>query len=344
MGFKIKGDALSGASVTSTNIYKQSLSAPIMIAFDVTNHCNFRCLHCFNNSTEVGRNDEISKEQRRNIAKQIRDLKPYIVCLCGGETTCCQELTEIIKIISATVPVVNMVTNGYLITKEYAKELKDSGISLVQVSIDGINPEQHDTFRGKRGAFEHAIQAVKNLREVGLSVATSLVPNKLNYQDTKKYFEMCHDLGVYQARSMPYLPLGRGVLLGHNLILNEEEYYVFQRQLQAAKDAFPDLEIEWGDPIDHLYRLPNNALAGMDTFSIDIKSNGDIGISAYLPIIVGNCIEHSIKEYWDAGLNKILARADVRKIAHMIKNINDFEKLNTLDELRINIMGDEKKQ
>lgn len=339
MGFQIKGDVLNGVNISATAIHKQPLSAPIMISFDVTNRCNFKCLHCFNNSTINGREDELSSSDRLNIAKQIRDLKPYIVCLCGGETTCCKELFEIISIISETVPAVNMVTNGYLISLDYAKKLKESGISLVQVSLDGINAEQHDTFRGKKGAFEHAIQAIQNLRSIGLNVATSLVPNKLNYKSTLEYFRLCNRLGVYQARSMPYLPIGRGKLLGNNLILNEEEYFVFQRQLQQAKDEMPEMDIEWGDPIDHLYRLPANAIAGMDTFSLDIKSNGDIGISAYLPIVVGNSLRHPIKEYWDAGLNKIWSNPKVHTITSMITNINDFEKLSKVKLLEIDILG-----
>lgn len=111
MGFDIKGDVISGSKIYVNSPIKTELSAPIMVAFDITNKCNFRCLHCFNHSGENIFKDELSNEQKIEVAKQIRDLSPYIVCLCGGETTCCDVLEEIIKKLKKTVSSINMVSN-----------------------------------------------------------------------------------------------------------------------------------------------------------------------------------------------------------------------------------------
>ena len=338
MRFDIKGDVISGSKIYVNSPIKTELSAPIMVAFDITNKCNFRCLHCFNHSGENIFKDELSNEQKIEVAKQIRDLSPYIVCLCGGETTCCDVLEEIIKELKKTVSSINMVSNGYLINETLAKNLKTWGVSLVQISLDGINAEQHDTFRGHLGAFEHAVNAIKVLKSAGLNVATSFVPNKLNYLDTYAYFKLCYELGVMQARSMPFLPLGRGFEIGNNLILNNEEYYVFIRQLVQAKIDFSPMEIEWGDPIDHLYRMPVNSSHGIDTYSMDVKSNGDIGVSGYFPIYVGNCMRHTLKEYWNAGYNKIWSNKEIKKITEQVETVKDFEKIANMERFVIDIM------
>ncbi len=236
MSLDIKGDVISSSKISVNNYIKTDLSGPIMVAFDITNRCNFKCLHCFNHSGEDIFDDELTDQEKLNVVDQIIELKPYLVCLCGGETTCCNVLISIIEKLSKHVPTVNIVSNGYLIDKKMAHNLKMAGVSSVQISLDGINAEQHDTFRGRYGAFEHAIQAVKNLREENITVLSSLVPNKLSYKDTYKYFKMCYELGIVNARCMPYLPMGRAESLADKLELNSEEYY--DARTNASKNRF----------------------------------------------------------------------------------------------------------
>lgn len=334
---EIKGNVVTINEVYPDINIKTSLVAPIMVAFDITNRCNLKCVHCFNHS---GENDEdvLSHEDRLNIVNQIIELKPYLVCICGGETTCCNDLFEIIEKLAENIPTVNMVSNGYLIDENVVKKLKKANITNVQISLDGINSIQHDTFRGKMGSFDKAVNAIKLLRQENIPVLTSLVPNKLNYLDAYEYFKMCSELGVNSARCMPFLPMGRGGSIGDNLILNNEEYFLFKRLLNKAVKDFPNMNIEWGDPIDHMYRQPENANHGMDSYCMEIKSNGDIGVSAYFPIYVGNCLKHTLKEYWDAGYNKIWADTRIQTKMKEIENIEDFRKFNSMEEINIDLV------
>ena len=54
-------------------------------------------------------------------------------------------------------------TNGTLITPEVAKKIKDIGIGYVGISLDGLR-EVNDTFRGVEGAFDLAMQGIRNCR------------------------------------------------------------------------------------------------------------------------------------------------------------------------------------
>lgn len=340
MEIKVQGDVVTSSYISGLSYLKTDMAAPIMVAFDVTNACNFRCVHCFNHSGEDIYHNELSDEDKLKVADQIIDLNPYLVCLCGGETTCCRVLIKIIEKLSGNIPTINIVSNGYLIDENFAFRLKNAGVSAVQISLDGITPEQHDTFRGRLGAFEHATNAMRILNKLGISVLSSLVPNKLNYLDTYKYFELCHNLGVRYARCMPYLPMGRGNSVGNSLILNAEQYYVFIQQLLEAKEKFTDMVIEWGDPIDHTYRLPANAKLGLDSYSMDIKSNGDIGVSAYFPIVVGNCLKHTLKDYWNAGYKYIWKDPIINRMMDEIETITDFKKFEHMKPYTIDIIDD----
>ena len=129
------------------------------------------------------------------------------------------------------------------------------------------------------------------------AVATSLVPNKLNYQCIDEYIEFCYSLGVDAIRIMPYIPSGRGRTVGSNLLLSNMEYFVFLRKMQDTIKKIGDkISVEWGDPLDHMRRMPLNASHGLKAYCMEIKANGDLTVTTYLPIIVGNCKRHTLKE------------------------------------------------
>ena len=87
----------------------------------------------------------------------------------------------------------------------------------------------------------------------------------------------------------------------------------------------PPLKIDWGDPIDHLLRFTEKDYI-VQNFS-NIRANGDITISPYLPLIVGNIRKHSFVEYWNRGLADIWEKKIPRLLATFLKSISDMETL-----------------
>ena len=305
----------------------EKVSGPMQVSFDVTSGCNLKCVHCFNDSGSSAPLKDLTKEEKLRIADQIADFRPVNVCLCGGESTCCPYLLDIIDILKPRVGKVSMVTNGMLMTPELATALKEHGLNMAQISIDGAYAWQHDSFRGVQGSFEHAVNAVKYLIDAGVThIDTSLVPNRLNFRSMEEYAQMCVDLGVTQIRMMPFLPSGRGVGASEKLMLNEEEYYYFGRTLKRLENEYSGrIEFQWGDPLDHMRRMPVNASLGMKSYMMEIKTNGDLTFTSYLPVSAGNCADHSLREYWDAGYDRIWGDERFTKYSGQIRNIYDLE-------------------
>jgi len=306
----------------------QNMRAPIMVSIDITNKCNLRCVHCFNNSgNEELYDSEMTDDEIIDVAKQIADMRPVNVCLCGGETTCRKNILDIIDVLHGNVGTISMVSNGMTVTEKKVRELKSHGVEQIQISIDGVNAYQHDTFRGVWGSFNNTIKAIKAIKTVGLrTITTSLVPNKLNYRDIYDYVKMCVDLGVQEIRIMPFIPSGRGKSMGRPLILNNYEYFKFQSEIvRAQRDFYKIVHIEWGDPLDHMRRMPSNAFNGIKTYCMEIKSNGNLTVTSYLPLVVGNVAKHSLQEYWDSGYDLIWKNTEVLDQTEKIQNIYDFD-------------------
>ena len=51
---------------------------------------------------------------------------------------------------------------------------------------------------------------------------------------------------------------------------------------------------------------------------------GDITVTTYLPIVVGNCMRYTLKEYWDGGYNMIWDNKYVLSHLNKIQTVDDF--------------------
>lgn len=300
---------------------------PVQISFDITTNCNFRCIHCFNNSGADAPSQESSPEEKLETARQIARMHPINVCLCGGEATTSPHLFEIIDALRPGVGKISMVSNGFLMTPALAQKLREHGLSLVQISLDGAYAWQHDTFRGVQGSFERAVAAIRYLRAAGMpAIDTSLVPNRLNYETMDRYAELCADIGVSQIRVMPFLPSGRGLHTGRRLMLDAEQSFEFQRSLARISHKMKgSLTVQWGDPLDHMRRNPINAKFGLRTYMMEIAADGSLPLTPYLPISAGNLRGGALEEYWAAGCDRMWGDPRFTRYTDQIHNIYDLE-------------------
>ena len=56
---------------------------------------------------------------------------------------------------------VSMVTNGFLLTEDKASVLLKSGVSRVQISVDGATKISHEYMRQMPNSFEKALNALR---------------------------------------------------------------------------------------------------------------------------------------------------------------------------------------
>ena len=95
-------------------------------------------------------------------------------------------------------------TNGTLITEEVADVLKDIGLSYVGVSIDGMR-DVNDRFRGVKGAFDNAMQGIRNCLKAGVKVGLRFTINKMNVEKFPVYSDC---LKMENIPACMFLPSG----------------------------------------------------------------------------------------------------------------------------------------
>ncbi|MGC9101218.1 MAG: radical SAM/SPASM domain-containing protein [Caldisericum sp.] len=320
------------------------LRGPYQMSFDITNKCNFRFLHCYNRSGEnpvIER--ELTDEEVLEFANDLARLKLFNFCFCGGEPFLRFELMcEVGKILSSSGSIVSFVTNGSLVTEEKAKKLLASGVTRGQVSLDGDNPVSHERLRRVKGSFEKAVNAIKILKEVGFKeVDVAFCPTAWNIDEVESTFLHCKELGVTGFRVQPLMLLGRSKEHAKEILPTPLQYRELVKTINFMKEKYlfdessttcaacsltpgvaHNMNIEWGDPVDHLIRFPT-IVEHCTTFA-GVKADGSLQVSPYLPITVGNIRRHKFSEYWENGLARMWEIPKIKELARRIVSVEDM--------------------
>lgn len=279
----------------------ENLDKPHIITIDITNKCNLKCKHCLNESGDNSKHNfsnKLSRNQLLDIADDIIKIMPKQCCICGGEPLLRQDvLFDLIKKLSNNNILVNMVSNGILMTEEVVIKLKDSGINSVQISVDGLGIE-HDTFRCINGGFDKAIIALENLKNHDVNSAVSFCPNKLNYLNFRTYVKFLVSKGCSEIRMMPLLTIGRAAKNLESIKMSEYELHNFINEIHEIKKQYEDkIKITWGDPVEHIKLAISNINVPPMTFGI--TSVGNYYYSPYIPLYFGDIKNYSVCEFWN---------------------------------------------
>jgi len=184
--------------------------APFQIVWNITKACNMNCLHCYENAGIKG-NDELTPEQIHQGIDILADAGVTVLAFSGGEPTIHPNIREFIKHAYERGMYVAIATNGYVLAnKTVVKKLKEAGLGYVQISLDGLNPQTHDSFRRVSGAWEHAVQAIKNSVEEGLFVEVATTVTKYNINEIPKMIEFVRNLKANWFMLYNFVPTGRG--------------------------------------------------------------------------------------------------------------------------------------
>jgi len=162
--------------------------------------CNFKCQHCSikNMQYHPQSKTKITPDDISSLAKQADELGLARFVITGGEPLVFPDLEKIVEAIDPTKFYINCDTNGWLLTQEKAKHLKDIGIDRMQLSLDSLNEDEHDSFRRKPGSFKRAVEAIDNAKNAGLDIFINTVVTKqrLYSDEFIKFIKFLNGKGV----------------------------------------------------------------------------------------------------------------------------------------------------
>ncbi len=215
-----------------------------VVFWNMTYKCNLKCIHCYIGAGPDVDKPELPLDAKLDIADQMVKQEIPLVVFTGGEPLASPDFWRVVEHLQGYKrPKLSLSTNGTLITSRVAERLRDLGLQYVGISIDSINPETHDWFRGLKGAFKAAIKGVENSVAAGIPTGLRMTITKWNIGEALDLLDLAGELGVERISYYMLDTVGRGSALLEALPGRREVAWFIDSLIEAARRYEGKMEI-----------------------------------------------------------------------------------------------------
>jgi radical SAM protein with 4Fe4S-binding SPASM domain len=154
---------LSSYQIAKLNRNPVQRGLPLSVAIEPTTSCNLRCPECISGLRAFTRPTGMMKEETfRKIIDELSSTLSYLIFYFQGEPFLHPQLSEMVKYAHTQNIYTATSTNGHFLDAENAKDIVQSGLDRIIVSIDGITQEVYEQYR-IGGKLDKVFDGVKEL-------------------------------------------------------------------------------------------------------------------------------------------------------------------------------------
>jgi radical SAM protein with 4Fe4S-binding SPASM domain len=280
---------------------------------------------------EIQGHPDFSLEEACRLIDDIVSYATPVVVLSGGEPLTRKDVFEIARYGTDKGLRMCLATNGTLVTDATCEKIKQSGIRIVSLSLDGADETVHDDFRSQKGAFAGTINAARLFKKHGIEFIINSSFTKRNQEQIPQVYQLAKELGATAWYMFMIVPTGRGEEIMNELISKEDYDKILDWHYDMEKEE--DLLLVRPTCAPHYYRVQlqrakeegekvkrrtlkfstggsKGCLAGQLICLIDV--DGNVLPCSYFNLPAGNVREKSFKEIWESS--------------DLFKDLRDFKK------------------
>lgn len=276
--------------------------------FEVTSRCNALCDHCGSRCTASKKDElspEIFKKVLDNVAKNF-GTRSIMLNITGGEPLIRKDLFEITAYADSLGFKWGLVTNGMLITDDVISKMRETHMSTITISLDGMK-KTHEEFRHVPGSFDRIISAIEKLKKANFveHIQVTFIATKKNISELPEVYRLLSMLKIDSLRISGIDPIGRAKDNGDLMLSTEDYYFLFDF---IKKHSSSELPVVWS--CTHYFGNTENTVdptgkkfacyTGIHVASV--LSNGDIFGCPNIPrrkeLIQGNVLTDDFCEVW----------------------------------------------
>ena len=304
-------------------------SAPLYVAWELTHHCNARCIHCYSNSSpDAVLGDEMPLDRALRAIDQLAEAGVLVLAFSGGEPLMHRHWETLVGRAVRSGISVNVGSNGSCITNRNADKLKDLKIKSVTISLDSHVSSRHDAFRKFDGLFEKSISAIRRLVERDVRVVVGFTPTRKNWKDGRGVIDLAYELGADAVNLSEYVPAGRG---GLELALSPNELpETLVEWIDTRKEFANRMQIVWHDcRVGMLVSEEEKRKyvgCGAGRLVARIMPDGTVTPCVFLSTPIGSLANESFHNLWSRSL---LMQQFRERTGHVTGNCGDCEHLQT---------------
>jgi len=221
----------------------------------ITEKCNLRCTYCmpeegvdFKNGEQILTADEILR-----VIDVLARMGVKKVRFTGGEPLVRKDILDLVRGAASTpgIKAVHMTTNGIIFPK-YAKQLREAGLTGVNISLDTIDEDKFYKITRRTGVEKvmESIQLAQELDFPRVKVNT-VAMRGFNDGELESFYEMTKDNKV-TVRFIEFMPFD-----AHQIWETGEHFLSAETMIRQLKDKYPGIEEASGTRTEHhIYQVP----------------------------------------------------------------------------------------
>lgn len=183
---------------------------PYTVAWEITRACALRCIHCRAEAQTKRHPLELSTEEGLRLIEQVAEMGKPILVITGGDPMLRRDLYDFVAYAKSQGLYVALSPSATkLVTRPALRRLKENGLDMVHVSLDGSTAEIHDAFRGFRGSFQRTMEIVADVLEEGIPLQIGTTVSRYNRHDLPAIAELVSHLGLNVWSVFFLVPIGR---------------------------------------------------------------------------------------------------------------------------------------
>lgn len=221
------------------------------LRLSVTDRCNLRCQYCMpeEHYTWLKRNLILSFEELTRLVRIFQSLGVQQLRLTGGEPLLRRDLPELLTQLSGLgLQDIALTTNGVLLAKQQ-RDLFDSGLNRVTVSIDAVDPALFLQM-SQRDELDRVLEGIESVANSPGLKLDSVMMKGVNDHQLSALLDLARRVGA-EIRFIEYMDVGGATEWRSDLVLSQSE--ILER-----------LKVEFGE----LRELPGRGSAPAQRFEL----------------------------------------------------------------------------
>jgi len=286
-----------------------------LLAINLTRRCNLACAHCYLDASTLRDrgNDELTTDEVCHLLDEVVTCSEHtMVVLTGGEPLVRRDLEEIVVHGTQLGLAIVVGTNGMMLTSRRVASLKQAGLLGVGISLDSLDADKHDSFRGQAGAWRKTMAGIEQCRRQQMSFQLHFSVTDINADEIPAVIDFASSSGARILNFFFLVCTGRGSTFAD---ITASRYEEVLGEIIQAQRSHHDLIIRprcaphfkriafQQDPDSPLNRISGNegdgCIAG--THYCRITPEGGITACPYIEEEVGNIRQQSFAEIWHAS-------------------------------------------
>lgn len=184
-----------------------SPKAPFSVSIEPINLCNLHCPECPTGNGSMYRTKKlIDWKLYQQVVDELAPTLSAVILYFQGEPLLHPQILEMIKYAHQKKIYTMTSTNGQLITNKMARDLVDSGLNRIVVSMDGVTQEVYEQYR-RGGSLQNVVEAISAMSSWKLTlhkrtphVEAQFIVMRHNEDQIAVFLDMAKAVGADSAR------------------------------------------------------------------------------------------------------------------------------------------------